>query len=38
MRPGDTDRLHGTNERVPVSNLETFVRFHDAHLRRAGGS
>ncbi len=36
MRPGDTDRLHGTNERVPVSNLETFVRFHDAHLRRAG--
>lgn len=36
MRPGDTDRLHGTNERIPVSNLATFVRFHDAHLRRAG--
>lgn len=36
MRPGDSDRLHSTNERISVANLEVFVRFHDAHLRRAG--
>ena len=36
LRPGDSARLHGTGERVAVDNLVHFVRFHDAHLRRAG--
>jgi len=36
LRPGDSERLHGTGERVTVDNLVQFVRFHDAHLRRAG--
>ena len=36
LRPGDNERIHGTGERVAVTNLVQFVRFHDAHLRQAG--
>jgi carboxypeptidase PM20D1 len=36
LRPGDSERIHGTGERVAVDNLVQVVRFHDAHLRRAG--
>ncbi len=36
LGPDDTDRIHGTNERVAVENVGRAVRFYVAVLREAG--
>jgi carboxypeptidase PM20D1 len=37
MTDQDRERIHGTDERVRVENLEHYVRFYDHVIRAAGG-
>lgn len=37
LGPGDLPRIHGTNERISVANLEEAIRFYGVLLRRLDG-
>jgi carboxypeptidase PM20D1 len=37
LGPGDLPRIHGTNERISVANLEEAIRFYGLLLRRLDG-